>query len=214
MGKPFIGVTRSIRQARMQYESMEEALEQIGSELGVRPNGIIPKIRSLSKTQEVEELRARITGLLKDNAGLQEQVADRDRKFEEAEAQVAAAVEERIRTEAEREKWHRVSRKFFDFVGFAGDVVTKARLYDQCMKKLEAVSAPKVLRMLVDFNGRVENLLKELRLLLQHDVRGQEAGPSEHRPEPGPEAMRPEPVSPPASTPGAPVTGGPSTSTP
>ena len=47
--KPFIAVMRSIRQARMQYESMEEALEQIGSELGVRPNGIIPKIRSLPK---------------------------------------------------------------------------------------------------------------------------------------------------------------------
>ena len=55
----------------MQYESMEEALEQIGSELGVRPNGIIPKIRSLPKTQEMEELRARIAKLLKENVGLQ-----------------------------------------------------------------------------------------------------------------------------------------------
>ena len=83
MEKPFISVSKSIRQARIQYESMEEALEQIGFELGVRPNGIIPKIRSLPKTQEVEELRARIAGLLKDNAGLQKQVADRDRKLEE-----------------------------------------------------------------------------------------------------------------------------------
>ena len=70
----------------MQYESMEEALEQIGSELGVRPNGIISKIQSLPKAQEVEELRARIAGLLKDNAGLQAQVEDRDWKLEEAEA--------------------------------------------------------------------------------------------------------------------------------
>ena len=105
-------------------------MEQIGSELGVRPNRIIPKIQSLSKAQEVEELRARIAGLLKDNAGLQAQVADQDRKLEEAEAQAAAAVEGRIRAEAKREKWHGVSRKFFDFVGFPGDVVTKARLYD------------------------------------------------------------------------------------
>ena len=124
-------------------------------------------------------------------------------------------MEERIRAEAEREKWHGVSRKFFDFVGFAGDVVTKARLYDQCMKKPEAISAPKVLRMLVDFSGRVENLLKELRLLLQHDGRGQEARPSERRPElSGPEMARPEPTSPPASTVDAPATEGPSASTP
>ena len=99
-------------------------------------------------------------------------------------------------------------------MGFIGDVVTKAWLYDQCMKKSEAVSAPKVLRMLVDFSGRVENLLKELQFLLQHDGRRQEVGPSEHRPEPGPEIARLEPTSPPASTPDAPATGGPSASIP
>ena len=82
------------------------------------------------------------------------------------------------------------------------------------MKKSEAVSEPKVLRMLVDFSGRVENLLKELRLLLQHDGRGQEAGPSDRHPEPGPETARPESTSLLASTPDALVTGGPSTSTP
>ena len=134
--------------------------------------------------------------------------------MEEAEARAAAVVEERIRAEAERKKWHGVSRKFFDFVGFSGDVVTKARVYDQCMKKPEVVSVPKVLWMLVDFSGRVENLLKELQLLLQHDGRGQEARPSERRPEPGPEAARPQPASQPASTPEAPATGGPSASTP
>ena len=110
---------------------MEEALEQIGSELGVRPNGIIPTIRSFPKAREMEELRARITRLFKDNAGLQAQVEDRDQKLVEAEARAAAAVEERIRAEAESVKWHGVSRKFFDSVGFAGDMVTKARLYNQ-----------------------------------------------------------------------------------
>ena len=97
---------------------------------------------------------------------------DWDRKLVEAEVRTAATVEGRIRAEAESTKWHGVSQKFFDSVGFAGHVVTKARLYDQCMKKSEAVSAPKVLRMLVDFSGRVENLLKELRLVFQHGERG------------------------------------------
>ena len=193
---------------------MEEALEQIGSELEVRPNGIIPTIRSLPKAREMEELRARIAGLLKKNADVQAQVADRDRKLEEAEARTAAAVEGRIRAEAESAKWHCVSRKFFNSVGFAGDIVTKARLFDQCMKKPEAVSAPKVLRMLVDFSERVENLLKELRLVFQHGEQGQEAGPFERRPELGPEPARPEPTSPPTSTPTAPATGRPFVSTP
>ena len=193
---------------------MEEELEQIGSELGVRPNGIIPTIRSFPKAREMDEFRAQIAKLLKENADLQTQVADRYRKMEEVEAQAAAAVEERIWAEAEREKWHGVSRKFFDFVRFSSDMVTKARVFDQCMKKPEAISVPKILRMLVDFSGRVENLLKELRLLLQHDGRGQEAGPSERHPEPGLEATRPELASPPASSPEAPATGGPSPLTP
>ena len=55
--------------------------------------------------------------------------------LEEAEARAAAAEEGRIRAEAESTKWHGVSRKFFDSVGFSGDIVTKVQLFDQCMKK-------------------------------------------------------------------------------
>ena len=165
---------------------MEQALEQIGSELGARPYEIIPTIRSLPKAREIDGLRARIAGLINDNDGLQAQVADRNRRLEgskgraaEAEARATAAEEEWIREEAESTKWHGVVRKFFDALGFSGDVVTKARLHNECMKKPEAASAPKILRMLVDFSGRVENLLKEFRLVFQHSERGQEAGPSQ-----------------------------------
>ena len=162
----------------------------------------------------MDGLRIRIAGLINDNDRLQTQVADQNRRLEEAEGRAAAAEEGRIRAEAESTKWHGVSRKFFDSLGFAGNVVTKARLFDECMKKPEGVSALKVLRMLVDFSGRVENLLKEIRLVFQHGSRGYEAGPSEQRPELVPEPTRLEPSLPPASTPRAPPTGGPSTSTP
>ena len=219
--KPFIGIARSFRQARAQYESMKEALEQIGSELGVGPEGIISMIRSLPKAREVDALRTRIAGLINDNDGLQTQVADWNRRLEEAKARAAAAEaravaaeEGQIRVEAESTKWHGVSRKFFDSFGFPSDVVTKARTFDECMKKPEAISAPKVLRMLVDFRWRVENLLKEIRLVFQYDSRGYEAGPFEQRSELVLEPARPEPSSPPAPTLGAPPTRGPSASTP
>ena len=219
--KPFVSLARSIRQARVQYESMEQALEQIGSELGVRPYEIIPTIRSLPKAREMDGLRARIAGLINDNDGLQAQVEDRNRRIEEAkgraataEARATATEEGWIRAKAESTKWHGISQKFFDSLGFAGDVVTKARLFDECMKKPEAVSAPNILRMLVDFSGRVENLLKKIWLVFQHGDRGHEAGPSERRPEPVPEPARPKPSSPPVSILKAPRTGGPSASTP
>ena len=57
--------------------------------------------------------------------------------------------------------------------------MTKARLYDECMKKPEIVPAPKILRMLVDFSSKVEKLFGELCILLQHGEQREEAGPSE-----------------------------------
>ena len=131
-----------------------------------------------------------------------------------AEARAAAAEETQALAESESTKWHGVSRKFFDSFGFPGDVVTKAWIFDECMKKPEAVSAAKILRMLVDFNARIENLLKEIRTVFQLGDRSQEAGPSEQRPKPAPRPSRPEPTSPPTVIPAAPPTGAPSASTP
>ena len=131
-----------------------------------------------------------------------------------AKARAAAAEEARAFAESESTKWHGVSRKFFDSLGFPGDVVTKARIFDQCMKKPKAMSAAKILRIMVDFSARVQNLLKEIRSAFQLGDRGHEAGPSEQCPDPVPGPSRPEPPSPPTATPGAPPTGAPSASTP
>ena len=78
-------------------------------------------------------------------------MADRNRRAEEAEAQTlvaasqalaaearavaaeahAAATEEaQALVESESTKWHGVSQKFFDSLGFPDDVVTKARIFD------------------------------------------------------------------------------------
>ena len=216
MDKPFASITRGFRQARNQYELMEKALEQIGSELGVSPEEIIPKIWTLPKAQEVDGLQIRVATLISENGRLETQVADRNRRAEAAEAQTlvatsqasaaearAATVEARTATaeearalaESESTKWHGVSQKFFDSLGFPGDVVTKAQIFDQCMKKPEAVSAAKILQMLVDFSTRIENLLKEIRSAFQLGDRGHEAGPSEQRPDPVPGPSRPEPPS-------------------
>ena len=229
--KPFASIARGFRQDRNQYESMETALEQIGSELGVSLEEIIPTIRTLPKAQEVDGLRIRIASLISENSRLEIQVADRNRRAEAAEAQTlvapsqASAAEARVaaaearaaaaeEAESESTKWHGVSRKFFDSFRFPGHVVTKARIFDECMKKSEAVSAAKILRMLVDFSARIENLLKEIRTVFQLGDRSQEAGPSEQLPKPAPGPSRPEPTSPPTATPAAPPTGAPSASTP
>ena len=229
--KPFASIARGFRQARSQYEAMEKTLDQIGSELGVSPEDIIPTIRTLLKAQETDGLQIRIASLVSENGRLEKQVKDRNRRAEEAEAQTlvaasqasaaearvaaaearaAAAEEAQALAESESTKWHGVSRKFFDSFGFPSDMVTKARIFDQCMKKPEAVSAAKILHMLVDFSARIENLLKEIRSVFQLGDRSREAGPSEQRPKPIPGPSRPEPTSSRTATPAAPPTGAPS----
>ena len=187
---------------------MEEALEEISAELGVEPQQVVEHIKVLPKAREMEDLRAWIDCLLKENTELKMQVADRNDKLKDAEALIVTAFEEKIRAQEKREKAFTMARKFHAFVGYPGDMVTKARLYDECMKKPEVVPARKVLWILIDYNGKVEKLLGELRTLFQYGEQREEVGPSKRRPEPEPMPVpRPEPIPQPASTPAAPSTG-------
>ena len=68
--------------------------------------------------------------------------------------------------------------------------------------------------MLVDFSGRVENLLKEIWSAFQLGDQRHEAGPFEQCPEPIPKPSRSDPSSLPTTTTAAPPTGAPSASTP
>ena len=129
---------------------------------------MVGHIKALPKAREMEDLRAWIDCLFKENAELKTQVADLDEKLKEAETLTAATFKEKVWAQEEREKAVTMARKFHSFVGYPGDVVTKARLYDESMKKSEVVSAPKVLWALIDFSGKVEKLLGELCTLLQY----------------------------------------------
>ena len=70
VARPFAAVIASLRQPKRQYLGMEEALEEIGTELGVEPRQIMQHIRALPKAQEVEDLRAWIDSLFKENVDL------------------------------------------------------------------------------------------------------------------------------------------------
>ena len=83
------------------------------------------------------------------------------------EALKAAAFEELVSAREDRNKANAISRKFHDFVEHPSDVVNKARLYDESVGQLGASPAPKVIRCLVDYNAKMEKLLKEIQTLLQ-----------------------------------------------
>ena len=55
-----------------------------------------------------------------------------------------------------------MAQKFHAFVGYPGDVVNQARLYDDNMRQLGVAPVPKVVRCLVDYSVKMEKLLKEM----------------------------------------------------
>ena len=57
--------------------------------------------------------------------------------------------------------------KFHAFVGYPGDFVNKARLYDDSMGQPGVAPTPKIIQCFVDYIAKMERLLKEIRLLFQ-----------------------------------------------
>ena len=107
-----------------------------------------------------------------------------------------------------QEKWDKakeVPRKIHAFMGYSGDVVNKACLYDQYAKQPETTSGPKVIRCMVDYSTKMEKLLKELHALLQPVGVQPEPAPT-LAPSPAPTPVpfpttSPEMVTPPADRP-------------
>ena len=78
------------------------------------------------------------------------------------------ALEEEVKTaREEQDKAKEVARKIHAFMGFSGDIVNKAHLYDQVLRQSEMSSGAKMMRCMVDYSTKMENLLKELHALLQ-----------------------------------------------
>ena len=140
---------------------------------------MVEHVKGLSKAREMEDLRARIDCLLKENVDLKTQVANQDDKLKEAETLTAATFEEKVQAQEECERAVTMARKVHAFVGYPGHMVTKARLYNESMKKPEIVPSPKVLWALNDYSGKIEKLLGKLRTLLQHGEQREAARPSE-----------------------------------
>ena len=78
------------------------------------------------------------------------------------------AIQEEIKTA--REEWDKakeVARKIHSFLGFPGDFLNKAPLYDQGLRQPQSGSEAKMMRYMVDYSSKMEKTLKEPRALLQ-----------------------------------------------
>ena len=85
----------------------------------------------------------------------------------ELKGQTKAMEEELEHVQEDRNKAIAISRKFHDFLGHLGDVINKAQLYNESTGQSRASPRPKIIRCMVDYNTKIEKLLKEMCTLLQ-----------------------------------------------
>ena len=199
--KPFNAVVESYRVVKEQYQSLERILDSISLYLDVEPRYLLDRIQGLSKHQELEDLQAKVDCLLKENGELKTKVEEGQalqKEMDELRNWIAAVEEEAKIARAERDNTKTVAQKIHGYLGFPGDVLNKARLYNHGLKQLTTDSGVKMMRYMVDYGRKLEKTLKELRALLhptgaQPELVGTPgAGPSTiPAPTPSPEFVTP-----------------------
>ena len=98
-----------------------------------------------------------------------------------------AAIEEEVKiARAERNKAKEVAQKIHSFLGFLGDIVNKAQLYDQGLRQRTTDSGVKMMHCMVDYSNKMEKTLKELHRILHpigtgnYPMRWTKYSPSSH----------------------------------
>ena len=149
---------------------MESLHNSVSIYLDVEPCYILDRIHGLSKHQELEDLEVRVACLLKENGELKTKVEEGQalwKEMDKLQNRIAAVEEEAKFAMAERNKSKKVAQKIHGYLGFPGDVLNKARLYDHGLKQPTTDSGMKMMRCMVDYGLKLEKTLKELRVLLQ-----------------------------------------------
>ena len=112
-------------------------------------------------------MQAKVDCLIKENSELKSQVSTQKAQLHGMRALKAAAVEELVRARENQNKAEAISRKFHEFVGHPGDVVNKAQLYDKGSSQQGTPMGAKIVWFLVEYNAKMEKLLREMRTLFQ-----------------------------------------------
>ena len=113
--------------------------------------------------------RPKVDCIFKENGELKTQVEERSwlKEIEQLKSWTKAMEEELVRAREDRNKAIAISEKFHNFIGHLGDVINKARLYDESMGQPGASPGSKIIWCMVNYSTKIEKLLKETCTLLQ-----------------------------------------------
>ena len=191
---------------KSQYQSMERFIEAISSYLDVEPIDALDHIKALPKPQDLSDLQAQVDCLLRENGELKAKADEGDalrKEVGELKNRIKAVEKEVKTARAECDKSKEVAQKVHGFLGYPGDILNKARLYDHGLKQPTTDFGVKMMRCMVDYSLKLEKTLKELRSLLHptgaqpESVRTLGAGPNTTpTPTLSPEFVTPPPTQP------------------
>ena len=130
---------------------------------------MLDRIKALPKPQDLSDLQARMDCLLKENGELRAKAEEGDalrKEVGELKNQIKVMEKEVKIARTERDKSKEVAQKVHGFLGYPGDVLNKAQLYDHSLKQPTTNSGIKMMRCMVNYGLKMEKTLKELHVLL------------------------------------------------
>ena len=133
--------------AKAQYDQLGVVVVDVYKVLGnIAIQDIDVALSQVARKQEVTERDTRINQLTREKEELQAWLlkAERNLKLEESKTQGA-------------------HRFFEDHVRNPGDLVTKARIYNEAVAKTRSVTALKAIHICVDYSAKMEIILAEMR---------------------------------------------------
>ena len=103
----------------------------------MEPIDALDRIKALPKPQDLSDLQAQVDCLLRENGELKAKAEEGDalrKEVGELKNRIKAVEREVKTARAERDKSKEVAQKVHGFLGYPGDVLNKARLYDHGLK--------------------------------------------------------------------------------
>ena len=130
---------------------------------------MLDHIKALPKPQDLSDLQARVDCFLRENGELRAKAEESDvlrKEVGELKNRIAVVEKEVKTARVEWDKSKEVAQKIHGYLGYPGDVLNKARLYDHGLKQPTTNSGVKMMRCMVDYDLKLEKTLKELHSLL------------------------------------------------
>ena len=185
--RPFDPVRESYKVVKSQYQAMESFIEEISTYMDSELADVMNRIRDLPKPEDLTDLQARMDCLLKENVELRARADKGDALWaENVELRARADEGNALRAEnkelkdrmkevereakaarTERDKSKEVAQRVSKFLESPGDMLNKARLFDNGLKSPATNSGVKMMRCMIDYSQKMDKTLKELRSLLK-----------------------------------------------